>query len=254
MHSRRLRRTISLVSGSLLRKIESLWGHPRLPELYPEFLFATLGVICASTPILETAAQEAELRSAEGDALCRVLAPYLREHAAEENGHDLWLLDDLEVCGILRDRVLERVPYVSAAVLAGTQHFWVRHAHPVAVLGYLAVLENPASPEYLREVARRTGIPLAAMSTLLRHAELDVTHVAEFDAMLDGLELGQRELDVLTTSAIAAVAQLDAFFADVLEHIGRADEAELSHTIFRREASPVTAGSGEVASPSVLAV
>ena len=254
-HSRRLRRTIALVSGSLSRRIESFWSHPRLAELYPEFLFATHGVIAASTPIMEAAAEAAELRSAD-DALCRVLAPYLREHAAEEDGHDVWLLDDLEMCGIARERVLGRIPYVSAAALAGTQHFWVRQAHPVAVVGYLAVLENPASPEFLREVARRTGIPVEAMRTFLRHAELDVTHVAEFDAMLDGLPLGQRETDVLSTSAIAAVAQIDVWFQDVLEHFERADEPGLAQTIFmmsRREILPVATSSDGV-TPGLLAV
>ena len=231
MHSRRLRRTIALVSGSLRSRIESFWAHPRLAELYPEFLFGAYGVICASTPILDAAAEAAELRSG-ADALARVLAPYLREHAEEEDGHDAWLLEDLERCGVARERVLERIPYPSAAAMAGTQYFWVRHVHPVAVLGYLAVLENPASPEFLERVAERAGIPPDAMSTHMRHARLDVTHVAEFDAMLDGLPLGGRDVDVLTTSAVSAVAQLDAFFADVLEHFDRFDREGGERTIF----------------------
>ena len=231
MHSRRLRRTIALVSGSLSTRIEQFWGHPRLAELYPEFLFAMYGIVRSSTPLLHAAADEAEARSGS-DALARVLAPYLREHAEEESGHDLWLLDDLETCGIGRQRVLERIAYPSAAALVGTQHFWLRQEHPVAILGYLAVVENPASPEFLESVAKRTGLPLEAMSAHLRHARLDVTHVAEFDAMLDALPLTVHHVDVLTTSAITAVAQLDTFFADVLEHFDRGVSAELLGTIF----------------------
>ena len=253
MHSSRLRRTISLVSGSLSRNVESMWTHPRLAELYPEFLFASYGVVCASTPILAGAAEQAELRAGE-DALCRVLAPYLREHAAEEDGHDEWLLDDLALCGIARERVRGRVPYVSAAVLAGTQHFWMRHAHPVAALGYLAVLENPASPAFLRDVAERTGVPIEAMSTYLRHAELDVTHVAEFDAMLDALPLDQYATDVMTTSAIAAVSHLDAMFAEVLEHFRWAEDGMATRAIFRREVSPAAISSEASRSRSLVAV
>jgi len=103
MHSLRVRRTIALVSGSLSTRLESFWTHPRLAELYPEFLFAAHGVICASTPLLDAAADEAALRP-ESDELARRLAPYLREHAEEEDGHDRWLLDDLERCGIARER------------------------------------------------------------------------------------------------------------------------------------------------------
>ena len=250
MHSRRLRRTIALVSGSLSRRIESFWTHPRLAELYPEFLFATYGVICASTPILNAAADEAELRSG-ADELSRKLAPYLREHAEEEDGHDRWLLDDLEVCGIQRERVLGRIAYPSAATLAGAQHFWVRHVHPVAVLGYLAVLENPATPAFLERVADRVALPLEAMSAHLRHARLDVTHVAEFDAMLDELPLSTHHVDVLTTSAVTAVAHLDAFFADVLEHFGRIEDGSMRRTIFTME-PPTGAGAREAAAGQAL--
>lgn len=243
MHSLRLRRTIALVSDSLSARIERFWTHPRLSELYPEFLFAAYGVICASTPLLDAAADEAALRP-ESDELARMLAPYLREHAEEEDGHDRWLLDDLELCGIARARVLERIPYPSAAALAGAQHFWLRHVHPVAILGYLAVLENPASPAFLEKVAERSGLPPASMSAHMRHARLDVTHVAEFDAMLDALPLTAHHTDIIATSAIAAVAHLDAFFADVLEHFSRIEDDALARTIFTRLPSPSTIALG----------
>ncbi len=118
------------------------------------------------------------------------------------------------------------------------QHFWLRHVHPVAILGYLAVLENPASPAFLDQVAERSGLPPASMSAHMRHARLDVAHVAEFDAMLDALPLTQHHADIIATSAITAVAHLDAFFADVLEHFSRIEDETLAHTIFTRMRSP----------------
>ena len=252
MHSLRVRRTIDLVSGSLYTRLEAFWTHPRLGELYPEFLFAAHGVICASTPLLDAAADEAALRP-ESDELARRLAPYLREHAEEEDGHDRWLLDDLEHCGIARERVLARIPYPSAAALAGAQHFWLRHVHPVAILGYLAV-QNPASPAFLDQIAERSGLPPASMSAHMRHARLDVTHVAEFNAMLDTLPLTQHHVDIIATSAITAVAHLDAFFADVLEHFSRIEDETLAQTIFTRMPSPALKplGASEASSRQVM--
>ena len=250
MHSRRLRRTIALASGSLSQHIREFWEHPRLAELYPEFLFATYGVICASTPLLTTAAEQAELRARE-DETSRVLAPYLREHAMEEAGHDEWLMDDLARCGIGRERVLARVPYPSVAALAGAQFYWARHVHPVAMMGYLAVLENPASPEFLEEVSAVRGVPIEVMSTHLRHARLDRGHVAEFDRMLDTLPLTSQQNDVLATSAIASVALLDAVFEDVLRQFAHADDEGLADRVFRMAAradrrSGATAGAAVV--------
>ncbi len=236
MHSRKLRRTIALASESLSERIDRFWTHPRLAEVYPEFLFATYGVISASTPLMQAAADEAALR-AGSDELSGILEPYLREHAEEEAGHEEWVLDDLRFCGISRERVLERIPYPSVATMVGAPYFWSRHVHPVAFLGYLAVLENPASPEFLERVSARSGLPIEAMSAHLRHARLDVTHVAEFDAMLDELPLMPRDADILTTTAITAVAHLDAFFADLLERFELVDDAELAHTIFSMQPS-----------------
>jgi hypothetical protein len=233
-NSQRLRATIALVSTGLSSRIHAFWNHPRLAELYPEFLFALHGIVAASTPVMEQASHEAA-RLAASDPIAARLAPYLLEHAEEERGHDEWILDDLERLGIDRERVAARLPYPSVATLVGAQYYWARHAHPVAMLGYLAVLENPAAPEFLESVAARTGIPHSSMSTLLRHARLDVGHVAEFDRMLDTLPLSEQHRDIMTTSAIAAVSYLDAFFADVLERFSRIDDTQLSKSIFSRD-------------------
>ena len=228
--SRRLRATIALARHRLTERIHDVWHHERLRELYPEFLFATYGVTTASAPAMRMAA--ARCADFPADPLAEALQPYFLAHAEEEEDHGEWLLSDLASLGISRERVLHRLPYSSVAALVGSQYYWIQHVHPAAYLGYLAVLEQPAEADFLREVHERTGIPLASMSCHLRHAELDPTHVAEFDAALDDFPLTDEHDQLITVSAITTIGHLEKVFTDILEHFERIADPALQSTVF----------------------
>lgn len=240
--SQRLRETISLVRGHLSSLIREVWFHPRLSELYPEFLFAIYGITASSAPAMRAAAERCSAMGI-GDPLAAWLQDYYLEHATEETGHEQWLLDDLAAIGVPRERVLQRLPYASVAALVGAEYYWMLHVHPIAYLGYIAVVEAPASIEFLEEVSRRSGIPLSAMSCHLMHAKLDPDHVADFDAALDSLPLLQHHQDLITVSAITTISLLVNVFSDILEHFGRIENPTGAETIFT---SPGVA----IASPS----
>ena len=152
--------------------------------------------------------------------------------------------------GLIEKQVFSRLPYTSVSALIGSQYYLARHVHPVAVLGYIAVVENPKTPEYLEELAVRTGLPIESMSTLLKHSHLDKVHVADFDRMLDALSLTTRQRDIMTASGIATVSYLEAFFVDVLEHFSRSADRHLSARIFHRAATPSLSAVSEVAGRS----
>jgi hypothetical protein len=229
--SQRLRETISLVRGPLTSLIREVWFHPRLGELYPEFLFAMYGVTASSAPAMLTAAERCSSMT-EDDPLAAWLRDYYLEHAGEEKGHEQWLESDLASLGVSRAQIHARLPYPSVAALVGSQYYWMLHVHPIAYLGYIAVLEAPALMEFLQEVSQRTGIPLSSMSGHVLHATLDPGHVAEFDATLDLLPLTQQHQDLITVSAIATVAHLERVFFDILEHFERIDDPASAATIF----------------------
>ena len=229
--SQRLRRTISLIRGPLDTLIHGVWFHPRLAEVFPEFLFAMHGVTASSAPAMRLAAdQSAALSSA--DPLSAWLKDYLLEHAAEEQGHETWLEADLASFGYSRDQIRARLPYPSVAALVGCQYYWMLHVHPIAYLGYIAVLEAPTLIDFLEEVSTRTGIPLSSMSGHVLHATLDPTHVAEFDAMLDQLKLTPELQDLITVSAITTIARLEDVFSEILQHLDRVDDPVERATIF----------------------
>jgi Iron-containing redox enzyme len=235
----RLRAMLSLSRSRLTERIGEVWQHPRLGELYPEFLFASYGVTMASAPAMRMAADRCGQLS--DDPLSEPLRAYYLEHAGEEQDHGEWLLSDLASLGISRDQALQRLPYPSVAALVGSQYYWMNHVHPVAYLGYIAVLEAPTEAEYLREVSERTGIPLSSMSCHLRHAELDPGHVAEFDAALDVFPLTREQEELITVSAITTIGHLEKVFADIVEHFERIWAPALRDTVFTGSQSAAAA-------------
>jgi hypothetical protein len=185
-----------------------MWSAPRAERLYPEYLIALHGVVRASVPLLEEA-RRASLAIAGSDAVAAGLLGWLERHVEEETGHDQWLLEDLETLGVRADEVWARPPADSTARAVGAQYYWIRHDHPVALLGYVAVVEGrPPSVAFLDRLVETTGLPPAAFRTLYRHAESDVAHGADLRALLDALPLAGRHESLLARSAVHTVAEL----------------------------------------------
>jgi hypothetical protein len=215
-HSQLLRRKLEFLQQPLGEAAGAIWNHPRLSELFPDFLFAVHGVIRATELSMRTAADCARARAAT-DPVAAGIADYLARHSAEEAEHDDWLLDDIESLGIPRDKVLRQIPLPVIAQLVGSQYYWAHHYHPVAFLGYIAVLEGPPSVEFLESVVARTALPRQAFGTQFLHARLDPHHIREFEELLDSLPLEPEHVSVIGVSALTSADLLRQVYKEVVE-------------------------------------
>jgi hypothetical protein len=218
-----LRFKIALVSGPLIESTARFWSHPRLPELYPESLITTHAVVRASVSLMETALRETRRLGAR-DSVSGALGDYLEKHIPEERGHDDWVLEDFEALGYSRETALERMPSATAASLVGSQYYWILHLHPVALLGYIAVLEgSPPDEGRLMKIIERTKLPAQAFSTLVRHARLDPHHRDDLDRVMDSLTLTQRQIDAIGANAARTVALLTRLTDEVVARVDGKD-------------------------------
>ena len=139
------------------------------------------------------------------DPLAVPLAAYLEEHVDEELGHDETLLDDLELVGVDRASAVARMPSPTVAALVGSQYYWIFHYHPVAFLGFVALMEgHPPTPELIEVLIERTGFPPEAFRTYVEHADLDPGHRDHLDRTLDSLPLTAEHESALGVSAIVS--------------------------------------------------
>jgi hypothetical protein len=216
----RLRGALALVGAESTRACAQLFGHPRIRELYPDYLFMLHCLIRASVPLMETARARA-LELAPGDAVAAGLANYLDGHIDEERDHDEWLLDDLEVIGVPRADVLGRPPSPTVASAVGAQYYWVLHHHPVALLGWIGLLEGyPPDPATIDGIQARTGYPDEAFRTLRAHAELDQEHGDELFEALDALPLSEAHATAIGLNGMWSLHLLATAIGEVADRAG----------------------------------
>lgn len=215
--STQLRWKIRLALPAFVDAGNRLIAHPRVRELYPEYLFTSHCVIRASVPLMEAGRVRAEAL-AESDPVCSTLAPYLEEHIEEELYHDEWLLDDLEVLGRPRSEILARPPLPTVAALVGAQYYWITHYHPVALLGYIGVLEgHPPTMALIDQLMAGTGYDRTAFRTMVAHAELDPGHRDELYELVDSLPLTREHSAVMGLSAIHTVRMYACAIEEILD-------------------------------------
>ena len=194
-----------------------LWSSPDLALLYPEMLKASYQVIRASVPLLEVA-RDRSLLLAPGDEVAVGLAQYLARHVEEERGHDAWLREDLECLGVSGEGLDRALPSPHVAGMVGAQHYWALHTHPVAILGYIAVLEGePPEEAFFRDAAQRSGLPEAAFNTLRYHACVDREHWRDLLDLLDALPLDARHLSLIGLSILHTCDGMASAIRSVLE-------------------------------------
>jgi hypothetical protein len=197
--SLQLRRALPLefleaATGQLLRR-------PNLRSLIPSHLVMMHQMSRAAVPLMKVARQEARYR--QRDRLCIVLADYYARHIEEETGHDEWFLQDLESIGIQREAVLRMAPSADIASLVGAQYYWALHHHPVALLGYIAILEGSVPTESLVDTLQaETGLPDSAFRTLRLHATVDPDHQTALDRLFDNLPLDDSHDSLIAVSAV----------------------------------------------------
>ena len=215
-NSELLRTRIALFSAGLDKAAYLFWMHPEFAAVYRYYLFQSHSIIRASVPLMEATLECCRASKYVSDPVLKLFGDYLERHILEEGGHDEWILDDAEVLGIQRRALLERIPTRTALQLVGSQYYWIYHYNPMAMLGYIAVLEGtPPETEFIKDVARRNKLPLEAFSSFLRHAKIDPGHRADLDLLLDSLPLSKEQLGLIGLSAVQTIQYLTAVLTDV---------------------------------------
>lgn len=116
------------------------------------------------------------------------LAGYLLQHAGEEQGHDAWALRDLRELGVEEAEALATRPVPACSALVGYTHFLAGHANPVALFGWMYVLEavgNDLGTLAGTQLAEALGDRSSAVRFVAGHGLADVDHTAEITTQIE---------------------------------------------------------------------
>jgi hypothetical protein len=218
-NSERLRLKVELIAPALALPGRVLLDHPRARELFPVYLATGYHVAQAMVPLMDSALVRAR-ELAPQDPVAEGLAAYLERHIQEEMHGDEpggATLDDLEALGVDPVALRASPPAPKVAALIGAQYYWIRHFHPVALLGFLELeVYHPHRPT-LERLIERTRLPREGFRQLLLHAALDVAHARELHRVLDSLPLEPRHEQLIGLSALQTVGLLAEALLDVVE-------------------------------------
>jgi len=214
-HSALLWRKIELARPRLQASCVQFWTRDDLAVAYPRFLLELHKIMRGGLAIMRLALQRSQ-ELARADAVAAASAEYLARHIEEEKNHDKWLVEDMALCGINSDEVHSHMPNPAVAALIGAQAFWIMQEHPVALFGYLAVVEgDPPSHDHLDLIRIKSGYPEEAFRCLREHADADVLHQAELRVAIECMSLELRHHQLLALSAFETITGLTRLF-DVL--------------------------------------
>lgn len=205
----------------LVAPLMTFSNHPQFFDVFVEYVFRIHCAIRASVPLLEAALSRSRVLSADCQVAAK-LVMYFAKHVEAERHHDEWLLEDAAHLGIEPEQFSERVPPSDVASMVGAQYYWIYHAHPIALLGYLAVVEgNPITIEALDKIVETKGIPRAALRTFYLHAREDKEHSAEIWRCIDSLPLRSFHSALLGLSSMLVTEQLAETVERVIDSVTR---------------------------------
>jgi hypothetical protein len=160
--------------------------------------------------------------AARGDAVANALIGWLSRHIIEETDHDAWLLSDYARAGGNPESLTATPGSPTVAATVGSVYYWSLHAHPVAILGYCAVLEgSPPTGQLIDRLIERTGYRPDAFDTLRHHSDVDISHSTDLFALIDGLPLTENEEAIIGMTALQTADLLVAAGDELLDSLVR---------------------------------
>lgn len=116
------------------------------------------------------------------------LAPALEEYIEEEDGHELWILDDIRAGGGDAEAARRSLPDHAAEVMVAYAYDTISRGNPLGFFGMVLVLEGTSVALALQAADRiqaGLGLPDAAFRYLRSHGTLDREHTEHLARVLD---------------------------------------------------------------------
>ncbi|MFM2484208.1 TenA family transcriptional regulator [Celerinatantimonas yamalensis] len=145
----------------------------------------------------------------------------LAEYIEEEQGHHLWILDDLKVCGadiraVQQNAGIGRVCAPIELMVAYLYYQIDRH-NPLALFGMVWVLEGTSvgvGGAMADLIQQHLQLPDEAMSYLRSHSSLDQQHIKLFAGLMDKIT-DKRDQQVIIDSANMVFALYGQMLAQI---------------------------------------
>lgn len=148
----------------------------------------------------------------------------IAEYIAEEQGHEEWILNDIEAAGGDKEAARRSIPHLETQVLVAYNYDYISRHNPVGFLGMVFMLESTSiqlATQGANTIQLALDLPSTAFTYLQSHGTLDISHMEFFRKLVNQIEDGADQ------AAIIEVARNTfRLFANVLRSIPVLEEVQ----------------------------
>ncbi len=112
----------------------------------------------------------------------------LAEYIEEELGHEEWILNDIEACGINKESIRHSQPALATELMVAYAYDVINRVNPVGLFGMVHVLEGTSiatADKAADGIQSALSLPDAAFTYLRSHGALDQQHVKFFESLMN---------------------------------------------------------------------
>lgn len=150
-------------------------------------------------------------------------------YTEEEEGHEEWILNDIEAAGGDRTAAAASLPSVATDAMVGYAYDTAMRRNPVGFFGMVFVLEGTSVALALNaadRIQRSLQLPARAMTYLRSHGQLDQEHIHHLEGILARLDHAEDQAAVTQCARV-----MFRLYGDVFR-----DLDESAPTLMRRTA------------------
>jgi pyrroloquinoline quinone (PQQ) biosynthesis protein C len=150
------------------------------------------------------------------------------EYIDEEQGHERWILNDIEACGVDPARQTAAGPRIATELMVAYAYDMIARRNPVGFFGMVFVLEGTSvaiAMPAAEIIERELSLPRSAFSYLRSHGSVDQKHIGDYERIVNRLELDEDRQAVLHAARVFFGRYGDVFRQLPRAKAGGADEA-----------------------------
>ena len=181
-----------------------------IARIYTRFLVDSYYHVRAAAKVYALAATRVSTKDEE-------VRQWLLEHAFDEYGHHVWIVDDLREMGYDVSRLDRSKPSVASDCLVAYMYYTAGHENPMGILGDPYVIEG-LSQLFATNVAGNIkgilGVPDSAVSYLAKHGAADQGHMNELRDLINQHVRSEEDFE-----AIVQVSKVEfALYGQLVTH------------------------------------
>jgi pyrroloquinoline quinone (PQQ) biosynthesis protein C len=131
--------------------------------------------------------------------------PALDEYIEEEQGHDEWILNDLQACGVNPESIRNSCSGSAVEIMVAFAYDMIQRRNPMGFFGMVHVLEGTSVALALMaadQIQKHLELPDAAFSYLRSHGTLDKEHVNHFKNLMNKVDSEGDQRDIVRSANI----------------------------------------------------